>query len=244
MRRDMILFISVLLALSFILPLSVVADEVTESLDSRVLESFDPETAATEWLVVGSKFITKGYPIVAYAKTWPHGLHGVNREEADYQVLGVNARFDRQGYNYLEIIPVKDDGSGEKIPSPIDIPGRVKALDMWVWGSQYNYYMQVQLKDYTGVVWTLDLGDINYTGWRNLRVNIPSYIPQSEHYIPYLKSLKLVKLILWTRPAERVANFYVYFDHIKVLTDLFESRFDGDDLTWPATIEEIWAEGE
>lgn len=241
MRRDVVLFISILLTLSFIVPLTVTADEVTESLESRVLESFDPDTATTEWMVVGSKFITEGFPRTAYAKAWPEALHGANREGNDYQVFGINARFDRQGYNYLEIIPVKDGENGEKVPNPIDIPGRVRNIDMWIWGSQYDYYMQVQLEDYTGVVWTLDLGDVNFTGWRNLRVDIPHYIPQSETYIPYLKSVKLVKLILWTRPAERVADFYVYFDQIKVLTDTFESRFDGDTLTWPDVISETWA---
>lgn len=244
MRRDAIFFISILLALSFILPFFAAADEVIESLASRILESFDPETASSEWTVVGSKFVTEGFPRVAYAKAWPTGLHGANREGADYQSLGIKARFDRQGFNYLEIVPVKENENGEKVPTPIDIPGRVKSLDTWVWGSQYNFYVQVQLQDYTGITWTLDLGDINYTGWRNLRVEIPSYIPQSEQYIPHLKNLKLVKLILWTRPTERVADFYVYFDNIKVVSDIYESRFDGDDLTWPEKIEETWSSTE
>ncbi len=35
---------------------------------------------------------------------------------------------------------------------------------------------------------------------------------------------------MWTRPEEKVDNFYIYFDQIKVLTDIFISRFDGDNL--------------
>ncbi len=241
MRRGIILFISIIMAFMFLVPVCLIADEVTESLESRILESFDPETRATEWVVRGSKFVSEGFPRQTYAPAWPEALHGVNREEIDYQVLGVNARFDRQGYNYLEFIPIQEDDSGEIVVNPIEIPGRVKYLDMWVWGSQFDFYVDVHIEDYTGVVWTLNLGDINFTGWRNLRVNIPHYIPQSETYIPYLKSLKLVKLVLWTRPAERVADFYVYIDQIKVLTDLFESTFDGGDLTWPEKTEEIWS---
>ncbi|MBI9103414.1 MAG: flagellar filament outer layer protein FlaA [Spirochaetales bacterium] len=243
MRRGIILFISLLIAFAF-LPVYVSADEVTESLESRILESFDTEDRTSDWLVRGSKFISEDYPRQTYAPAWPDALHGVNREEVDYQVLGVNARFDRQGYNYLEFIPVKTGDDGEVVANPLEIEGRVKYLDMWIWGSQFDYYVDVHIEDYTGVVWTLNLGDINYTGWRNLRVEIPHYIPQSETYIPYLKSLKLVKFVVWTRPSERVADFYMYFDQIKVLTDTFESTFDGDDLTWPDKTESIWSEVE
>jgi len=241
MRRGIILFISIILTFTFLVPVLLTADEVTESLESKILESFDPDTRTSDWIVRGSKFVTEGFPRQTYAKAWPEALHGVNRDNVDYQVLGVNAQFDRQGYNYLEFIPVKKDDAGELVPNPIDIPGRVKSLDMWIWGSQYDYYMEVDLEDYTGVVWTLNLGNINYTGWRNLRVEIPHYIPQAVTYIPYLKSLKLLKFKLWTRPSERVNNFYIYLDQVKVLTDMFETGFDGDDLTWPEKTEEIWS---
>lgn len=86
----------------------------------------------------------------------------------------------------------------------------------------------------------LPLGDIQYTGWKNLTARVPSSIPQAEQYIPSLKRLKLVKFMIWTRPTERVAKFYVYIDHLKVLTDLFETRFDGDELEDPDFLESIW----
>jgi hypothetical protein len=232
------------LTFTFLVPVLLTADEVTESLESRILESFDPDTRATEWVVRGSKFVTEGYPRQTYASAWPSALHGINREGKDYQVLGVNAQFDRQGYNYLEFIPVKEGDDGELVHNPLEIPGRVKSLDFWVWGSQYDYYFEVDIQDFSGVVWTLNLGNINFTGWRNLRVEIPNYIPQSAIYIPYLKSLKFVKLKMWTRPSERVNNFFIYIDQIKVLSDLFESGFDGDDLTWPEKTETIWSDVE
>jgi hypothetical protein len=37
-----------------------------------------------------------------------------------------------------------------------------------------------------------------------------------------------------------VNECYFYLDQIKVLTDVFISRFDGDALTDPDKIEELW----
>lgn len=244
MRRSGFLLFCLFLILSVVCPLAVMADEVTENLVSQVLESFDPETRTTEWMVTGSKFAREGYPKQAYAKAWPEALFGYNREEKDYQVLGVNGQFNRQGYNYIEIIPVKEDGEGGMVHNPIPIPGRVKQLDAWIWGSEYDFYVEVHLRDYSGINWVLELGNLSYTGWKNLRIDIPSYIPQAARHIPYYKQMTFEKFVIWTRPNEKVDDFFVYVDQLKVLTDKFESRFDGDTLTWPEKISETWGETE
>jgi hypothetical protein len=89
------------------------------------------------------------------------------------------------------------------------------------------------------------MGDLNFVGWKNLRINIPDSIPQSQKYLPKREGLSLVKFRIWTRPNEvvvvpgmenekdvdKAVKFYFY--HIKVLTDTFESLFDGDALTNP-----------
>jgi hypothetical protein len=40
---------------------------------------------------------------------------------------------------------------------------------------------------------------------------------------------------------ERVDNFYVYLDQFKVLTDTFESFYDGDELADPDRVQELWS---
>jgi hypothetical protein len=59
--------------------------------------------------------------------------------------------------------------------------------------------------------------------------------------IPKLRGLKLVKFIIWTSPTANVSNFYVYLDQIKVLTDTFESRIDGEGLANPQRVQQIWS---
>lgn len=234
-----------LMLLLLLTPTILVGDEKTLNLESKILESFDPDTRATEWLIQGSKFITEDYPKKAYAETWPEALHGSNLEQLDLAVLGVHFKFDRQGYNFIEIIPVKQNEEGETVHNPIEIPGRVQQLDLWAWGSDFDYYMEAHIRDHRGVVHVLYLGNLNYVGWKNLRVDFPSYIPQSQAYTPYLAGLQLEKLVVWTKPQERVHDCYLYIDQIKVLTDTFVSRFDGDMLTRPETVQEIWqSEGE
>jgi len=112
---------------------------------------------------------------------------------------------------------------------------------MWVWGSNLKYYIEVYLRDYRGVVHTLKLGDISYTGWRNLKVNVPNTIPQSRRILPSYASLNFVKFRIWTQPVEKVDNFYIYFKQFKIFTDVFESLFDGNDLADPENVEKLWA---
>ena len=237
-----------LICLSFLLISAqlVLSDEVVQNLESRIIESFD-DPNAQQWYVQASKFIADGYPLMTYAPAWPEAVFGRNVEGRDLRVLGAKAAFDKQGYNYLEFIPVRQDQDGQMVPDPIELPGRVKDLDLWVWGSNYDFYMEVHLRDYTGRVHVLQLGGIKYVGWQNLKTPIPSYIPQAGGYVTeggFIKTLELVKFVLWTKPAENVSGFNVYLDYVKVLTDTFVTRFDGDDLADPTKVQDIWSNAE
>jgi hypothetical protein len=243
MKRGAVLIICLVLLFALFQTSFLTADEITQNLESRIVESFD-NPDGQQWLVMGSKFVTEGKPLVAYANAWPEALFGANKAGQDLKVLAINASFDRMGYNFLDIIPVAKDADGNIVPSPIPLPGRVKVLDLWVWGSNYDYYMDLHLRDFTGVVHVLRLGTLKYTGGKNLSAEIPGYIPQSGGYVTaggYIKNLELVKLVLWTKPTENVSGFNVFIDQIKVLTDTFVSRFDGDELADPEKINEIFS---
>jgi hypothetical protein len=244
----------------------MVTAEVTEVLQSKIVASFDnpenPEEAEWQshsWMIRGSKFstkitdeegnVTEEYPKQAYVEAWPEALFGDNREGRDLKVLGIHGKFDRKAYNYIEIIPVADepDEDGNPVFEPIRLPGKTQKIDLWVWGSNYNYYLEVHLRDFKGRVHVFNMGSLDYTGWRNLSADIPAWVPQSGGYITsdgYRRELELVKMVLWTRPSERVRDFYVYFDQIKTLTDTFRPRFDGDDLANVEKIQEAWQSGE
>jgi hypothetical protein len=261
--------------------LAAFGDEYTVNLESRILETFD-DTEDTKyiWKSDASRYSVgkdeedkdnpsfaewdlagKGsFPRVDHKDGWPMALFRNNREKKALKILGIWSKFKRMGYNWIDIYPVLKAGGDEAPPYEIPIPGRVRYLDMWVWGSNLNYYVEAYLRDQQGIIHTIYLGNIGYTGWRNLRATVPTSIAQRRHFIlspkddlhetesqpaptPLDRSkvyLKFVKFRIWTTPAEQVANAYVYFDQFKVLTDTFESLYDGDELTDPDWINENW----
>jgi hypothetical protein len=254
--------------------LAAFGDEFTVNLESKILETFDnAEDSRYVWKKEASRYavgkdpadkenpsfanlgLEDGdfFPKVNYFETWPMALFRFNRENKPLHSLGIWGKFKRMGYNWIDIYPTLKSQGDEAGPYEIPIPGRVRYLDMWIWGSNLNYYVEAFLRDQQGVVHTIYLGNIGYQGWKNLRAMIPTSIPQRRRVILDPTSaamlstdeknsiyLKFVKFRIWTTPREEVANFYVYFDQFKVLTDTFESLFDGDELTDPDWIRENW----
>lgn len=237
------------LILFFLLAGPVFSDEMTTNLQSKIIEDFDnPEESL--WMVRGSKFSSviktdsgeEVYPKSGFINTWPDALYRRQPEGRTLRVFGIQGKFDRKGYNYVEMIPSEKGADGNLVPRMIPLPGRVKNMDVWVWGSNHDYYLEVHLMDHKGITHALNFGDVRFTGWRNLQVNIPGFIPQAVVYTPAFQRLQLVKFVLWTKPAERVNNFYFYMDEVKIFADLFESMFDGEDLADPDRVQELWSE--
>ena len=182
------------------------------------------------------------YPKSAFISARLEALNRRQPEGRDLKAFGIHGKFDRKGYNFIEIIPARKGDDGKLAPRTVPLPGRVKNMDIWVWGSNFSYYLEAHIMDHKGITHVLNFGDVKFTGWRNLQVNIPGYISQAVTYTPAHKRLELVKFVLWTRPTERVDNFYFYLDEFKVFTDMFESLFDGEDLADPRTVEKLWSE--
>ena len=203
-----------------------------------------------DWALDASKFATSNntdtFPKQTYVEAWPVQVYGVNRNyEQDLRSFGIWGRFDRRGYNWIDIYPVLPDSGGVgEYPEPfeIPIPGRIRSLDMWVWGSNLNFTLEAYVRDYRGIIHAIDMGPISHTGWKNLSVQIPAWIPQEKRILPHYANLSFVKFRIWTGPLERVDNFYVYFNQFKILTDTFETYYDGDELADPTKIQEFWAQ--
>jgi hypothetical protein len=207
--------------------------------DGRQVRSFD-----FSWDVRASRGATTlndngnevSFPRTAFVEAWPRALFGNNRDGANLQSFGINGRFDRQGHNWVDLFPVDADGEPFEIP----MPGRVRNMDLWVWGSNLNYHLEAYVRDSQGIVHRIQLGSLAFAGWRNLSANIPGHIRQDNRVLPAHAQLHFVKFRLWTQPNERVDNFFVYFNRFQILTDVFEAFFDGDELADPDFVSEIW----
>jgi hypothetical protein len=230
----MALFLSAALAMG---------DENTQIIAARSVATFDDPATAANWIVQGSKYATQGFPQLQVVRAFPDALYGTNKDNKNLFSLGVHSRFDRKSYNYVEIIPATKDSTGKLVPTELPLPGRVRSMNMWVWGSNYNYTLDVHLRDYQGIDYVVHMGSLDFAGWKDLTAVISGAIPQSRNYIPRYAGLVLTKLVIWTAPNEKVDDYYFFIDEISVLTDLFETRFDGENLADPDTLNRIWQQG-
>lgn len=150
----------------------------------------------------------------------PDGLPKDLRGKEEKTVMGVKACFDVKGYNWITLEPKK----------PLFSKGITKALDLWVWGSGYNYNLYIVVKNWRGFYYSLYAGNLKYYGWKNLRVDIPHYISQYTKYVPRIKPLQIVRLKLVASADEKPSDFYAYFDYMQIQSDVYEERYNGDAL--------------
>ena len=273
-HRSFWVFLLVLLAGT---ALAAFGQDLTVNLESKIIESFNnTEDSFYVWqkdtsrYAVGKdpadkdnpSFANYGleggdfYPKLGFFEIWPSALHRNNRDNKELRSFGIWGKFKRMGYNWIDIYPTLKAEGDEATPYEIPLPGKIRYLDMWVWGSNLNYYIEAYLRDEQGVMHTLYLGNIAYQGWKNLRTQVPTSIAQRRRIILDPASantlstadknsiyLKFVKFRIWTTPKERVGNFYIYFHQFRVLTDTYETIFDGDEMSDPDWIRENWETG-
>ncbi|MCL1928445.1 MAG: flagellar filament outer layer protein FlaA [Treponema sp.] len=270
-------FMVVCLVLLLGTALAAFGQDATVNLESKVIESFNnTEESLYTWRKEASRFAVgkdpadkdnpsfanfglEGgdfYPKLSFFDVWPMALYRNNREQKEIKSLGVWGKFKRMGYNWIDVYPTLKSQGDDAEPYEIPLPGHIRFLDMWVWGSNLNYYMEAYIRDEQGVIHTLYLGSLAFQGWKNLRIGIPTNIPQRRRIIldPTSASmlstaernsiyLKFVKFRIWTTPREEVANFYTYFHQLRVMTDVYERIFDGDEMSDPDWIRENWETG-
>jgi hypothetical protein len=240
------------------------SDSNTVALESIILDNFDGTPYVLDgveykytWKVSGSKFSTKTdaqtFPIISPVATAPQALL---RQKPDIKSIGIQGAFDRHGYNWIDIYPTLADGDGQ--PAEIPLQGRTRVIDVWVWGSNLNYSIEAYIRDNRGMIHAIPLGSLKYIGWQNLRADVPTAIPMIAAILPRsIEDTKFIKFRLWTSPEERsyvsvkrdingkiteIVPFYVYISQLKVLADIYETVYDGDELAYPKNTEKLWAD--
>lgn len=232
------------------------SDERTRNLQSIVLDDFELNSEGKPnryWAAIPIRFgkkdnLESGESLqkLSWVESWPESYFGrdgildIGGEKKEYKhCLALQIAFNRQGYNYVELYPLTEK-EGKYTRTPIPFNGIVQQIDLWVWGANYNYSIEMVLMDFRGVEYRLPIGKIKHVGWKNFTVTIPNYIPQKGEYLLGEYQFSLVKLVVWTEPSEKVSGTYVYLDHIKYLSDIFEAKFDGLELSNKETVNNLW----
>jgi len=157
---------------------------------------------------------------------------GIDTKTADKYVFGVRTDFYMRGSNEIYI----------NAKRPIPIEGITKTLSVWVVGRNYNHQLKIVLQDFFGNRFELPMGKLNFQGWKKLSVAVPPQNPDGKtgivqrnfHYTSHM-GLKVVGFKIECDPEEAFGTYYVYFDDLRAVSDLFaEDNRDADDMpdTW------------
>jgi hypothetical protein len=174
-----------------------------------------------------------GYVTTRLFSGGPAGKEPVPEEEGldipDRYVLGSRVDFIHRGFTNFTIYPIR----------PVPVEGITKTVSVWVVGRNYNHELKLLLQDFFGRNYELYVGKLNFQGWKKLTVAIP---PQAEdgfngivqrnfHYNNQL-GIQITGFRVDCDPMEAYGSYYIYFDDLRAVTDLFaESSRDADDMS-------------
>jgi hypothetical protein len=140
----------------------------------------------------------------------------------DTKVLGAKVDFLRRGYTSLFITAAR----------PIPVEGIVKSVSLWVAGRNYNHRLVLLIQDFYGRNFEIQMGRLNFQGWKNLVAVIPPQqelgmngIVQQNYHYSNISGLKIVGFRIDCDLIETFGSYYVYLDDLRASTDLFTENF-------------------
>ena len=129
----------------------------------------------------------------------------------DNTVLGAKVTFFKRGFNRFAIMAIH----------PLAVEGIVKTVSVWVVGRNTNHVLKLVVEDQEGHVADLSFGRLNFMGWKQLTVAVPPTLVQSNYRVSFISGINILGFVVDCNPLEDYGTFYVYFDDMTAVTDLF-----------------------
>ena len=223
-----VLVIIVTLFITVFIPFSVLAQEQdTENLrvgvqtgtqllaDISVSHFEDADT----W--TGRMSVDQGIIFSMKRKGKPLEVPDINPNDGtrnDY-VLGVKVAFTQRGYSHFSLTP----------PRPVKIPGITKAVTLWVCGRSFKHRLYLNILDYKGGKRVLDMGLLDFVGWKKLSIAIPASIEQDNYNNTEWRGISFTGFVVKCNPSESSGVYYVYFDELRAVTDIYNEEYRDED---------------
>ncbi|MDH5716870.1 MAG: flagellar filament outer layer protein FlaA [Spirochaetia bacterium] len=203
---------------------------------SKTVESWETD----EWEVKASPSLPIGKAEVKLVDGVPKNL---SDDQNNKKSLGLKFSFAYQGYNSVTLTPKNTirrylgqlDEKNERAfvdIQGISLPGKVRAVGVYVLGRGNDYNMEAWVEDWRGDTHLLKFGSLNFIGWRPLIAKIPVSIPQDIESFPPNKNLVLKKFVIRSTPNSGKEDVYLFFDGLKVLSDSYQVQFGGDEINF------------
>lgn len=181
----------------------------------------------------GAKSSDTGFIVTRLFRGRPAGAQPIPAEAGmnivnDY-VLGARVDFIRRGHSHFTLTPAR----------PIPIEGITKTVSVWVAGRNANHELVLLIEDIFGRPFELHMGRLNFQGWRQLVVAIPpqaddgfsGIIQRSFFHGQQDTGIRIRGFRIDVSPMEAIGSYYIYFDDLRAVTDLFaEHHRDPDDM--------------
>ncbi|OQY41065.1 MAG: flagellar filament protein FlaA [Spirochaetaceae bacterium 4572_7] len=149
------------------------------------------------------------------------GEQEVGITETDKNVLGVRVDFFRRGMIDFTINPIR----------PLPIEGITKTVSLWVAGRNTRHVLKLIIKDHFGNYAELTMGELNFSGWKKMVVAIPPNIVQRNYHYNDKMGIQIIGFKVECDLEETYGKYYLYFDDLRAVTDLFaEQNRDADDI--------------
>jgi len=147
-------------------------------------------------------------------------VHGIVEE--DKFALGTKVSFYRRGVASFGIRPVR----------PIPIEGITKTISVWIAGRNTNHVLELLIEDHFGNEAIINMGKLNFSGWKKITVSIPPNIIQRDYHYNNKMGIMVTGFNVECDIDETYGNYYIYFDDLRAVTDIFaEENRDIDDMT-------------
>lgn len=147
------------------------------------------------------------------------------KETTDTHVFGARVDFFRRGVNSFFITAER----------PIPIEGVTKTVSVWVCGRNMGHNIWLLVQDYNGHNFEIWLGSLEFSGWKKLTTAIPPTfdgvhgIIQQSAYHGDKPGLRIVGFRVDCNPMEAQGSYYIYFDDMRAVTDLYDMMNKDDD---------------